>query len=163
MWIVEANVINQNLRNIPFSSVNITFDQYESEFTTILPYSGREIVGPFIGQRWTPVQGWSQNTSMSMGCDYDGVHNDTTSLQINSDSIVTCMVEISNQPPFVIWDVLCLTHHEAPRMHKPHECHLEGSREHLGASCGPPGSHLGVLWELPAASWELYALESKDF
>ncbi len=104
MWIVEANVINQNLRNIPFSSVNITFDQYESEFTTILPYSGREIVGPFIGQRWTPVQGWSQNTSMSMGCDYDGVHNDTTSLQINSDSIVTCMVEISNQPPFVIWD-----------------------------------------------------------
>ena len=48
-------------------------------------------------------------------------------------------------------------------MHKPHECHLEGSREHLGASCGPPGSHLGVLWELPAASWELYGLASHDF
>ena len=28
-----------------------------------------------------------------------------------------------------------LTHHEAPRIHKPHECHLEGSWEHLGASC----------------------------
>ena len=56
-----------------------------------------------------------------------------------------------------------LTHHEAPRMHKPHECHLEGSREHFGASCGPPGSHLGVLWELAAASWELYALASNDF
>ena len=44
-----------------------------------------------------------------------------------------------------------------------HECHLEGSREHLGASCGPPGSHLWILWELPAASWELYALASNDF
>ena len=38
------------------------------------------------------------------------------------------------------------THHEAPRTHKPHECHLEGPWEHLGASCGPSGSHLGVLW-----------------
>ena len=47
-----------------------------------------------------------------------------------------------------------LTHHEAPRIHKPHECHLEGSWEHLGASCGLPGAHLGVLWELPGASSE---------
>ena len=47
-----------------------------------------------------------------------------------------------------------LTHHEAPRIHKPHECHPEGSWEHLGASCGPSGSHLEVLWELPGASWE---------
>ena len=39
-----------------------------------------------------------------------------------------------------------LTHHEAPRIHKPHECHLESSREHLGASCGPSGSHLGAIW-----------------
>ena len=56
-----------------------------------------------------------------------------------------------------------LSHHDAPKIHKPHERHLEGSREHLGASCGPPWSHLGVLWELPAASWELYALASNDF
>ena len=50
MWLVEANVINQNLRNIPYSDINITFSQYESDFTTTLPYSGRELVGPFIGQ-----------------------------------------------------------------------------------------------------------------
>ena len=47
-----------------------------------------------------------------------------------------------------------LTRHATPRMHKPHECHLEGSWGHLGASCGPYGSHLGVLWQLPGASWE---------
>ena len=48
-----------------------------------------------------------------------------------------------------------LTHLEAPRIHKPHEGHPEGSWEHLGASCGPSGSHLGVLLVLSGASWEL--------
>ena len=35
-----------------------------------------------------------------------------------------------------------LNHREAPRTHKPHECHLEGPWGHLGASCGPSGGHL---------------------
>ena len=26
-----------------------------------------------------------------------------------------------------------LTHHEATRIHKPHECHLEGSWQHIRA------------------------------
>ena len=47
-----------------------------------------------------------------------------------------------------------LTHHEAPRIHKPHECHLEGSWAHPWAPCGPSGSHLGVLFGLSGASWE---------
>ena len=103
MWLVDANVINQHLRNIPYSDINITFSQYESDFTTTLPYSGRELVGPFIGQRWTSVQGWSLNNTMNMGCDYDGVHNDTIPMQLESDIVVLCMVEISNQPPFIMW------------------------------------------------------------
>ena len=36
-----------------------------------------------------------------------------------------------------------LTHHEAPRIHKSHECHLEGSWEHLGA---PHIDHMGAIW-----------------
>ena len=40
---------------------------------------------------------------MNMGCDYDGVHNDTIPMQLDSDIAVLCMVEISNQPPFIIW------------------------------------------------------------
>ena len=103
MWMVEANVVNQHLRNIPYSEINITFSQYESDFTTTLPYSGRELVGPFIGQRWTSVQGWSLNNTMNMGCDYDGVHNDTLLMQLESDIAVLCIVEISNQSPFIIW------------------------------------------------------------
>ena len=45
-----------------------------------------------------------------------------------------------------------LTHHEAPRIHKPHECHPDSSWERRGASCGLSGIHLGVLWELLGAS-----------
>ena len=37
-----------------------------------------------------------------------------------------------------------LTHPEAPKIHKLHEGHPEGSWEHLGASCGP--SHLEAIW-----------------
>ena len=48
-----------------------------------------------------------------------------------------------------------LTHHEAPRIHKPHKRHLEGSGEHLGASCWPSGSHLGVLLGSCGAPWKL--------
>ena len=48
-----------------------------------------------------------------------------------------------------------LTHHEATRIHKPHQCHPEGSREHLGASFGPSVKHLEALWGLLDTSWEL--------
>ena len=43
-------------------------------------------------------------------------------------------------------------------MHELHECHLEGSGEHLGASCGPSGGNLNAIWRscggLLGASWE---------
>ena len=48
-----------------------------------------------------------------------------------------------------------LTHDEAKIIHKPHQCHSEGSRKHLGASFGPSGNHLEVVWELLDTSWEL--------
>ena len=47
-----------------------------------------------------------------------------------------------------------LTYHEAPRVHKPHECHLDGSWKHLAASCSPSGSHLGISLGHSGASWE---------
>ena len=40
---------------------------------------------------------------MSPGCDYDGVHNESVPIQLTSDSVVTCVLEIANQPPFIIW------------------------------------------------------------
>ena len=55
-----------------------------------------------------------------------------------------------------------LTHHYAPRMYKTQKSHLEGSWMHLGASCLPPGSHLGVTeaWKRHLAAVPLRILSS---
>ena len=103
MWFVETHVLNQYLNHIPFSSVNLSFDNYESEYFQILPYEGIDILGPFIGERWTPISGWSEVNNVHTGCDYDLVHNDSESFELNSDKVVNCILEISNQPPFIIW------------------------------------------------------------
>ena len=103
MWFVETHVLNQYLNHIPFSSVNLSFDNYESEYFQILPYEGIDILGPFIGERWTPINGWSEVNNVHTGCDYDLVHNDSESFELNSDKVVNCILEISNQPPFIIW------------------------------------------------------------
>ncbi len=103
MWFVETHVLNQYLNHIPFSSVNLSFDNYESEYFQILPYEGIDILGPFIGERWTPISGWSEVNNVYTGCDYDLVHNDSESFELNSNKVVNCILEISNQPPIIIW------------------------------------------------------------
>ncbi|MEE3269768.1 MAG: PKD domain-containing protein [Candidatus Thermoplasmatota archaeon] len=104
MWMVEVHAVNQNLLHIPFAEVNMTFDLYESEHTATLPYAGVESYGPFIGERWTPMQGWSNTNVVYTGCDYDGVHNDSTSADLISDLSIYCRLELQNQPPFIIWN-----------------------------------------------------------
>ena len=104
MWRAHVGVVNQNHRNIPFADINITFDSYNQEYLDTLPYSGHEVLGPFVGQRWTPLQGWSANNTAYVGCDYDGVHNDSTPVVMVSDFNVQCLLEIPNQPPFIIWE-----------------------------------------------------------
>ena len=73
----------------------MTFDLYESEHTATLPYSGMASYGSFIGERWTPMQGWSETNLVYTGCDYDGVHNDTASAELSSDLTVYCRLELS--------------------------------------------------------------------
>ena len=103
MWYVETHVVNQYLNHIPFSSVNLTFDQYESEYFDILPYEGVDTLGPFIGKKWTPINGWSNVNNVHTGCDYDSVHNDSETFELASNKVVTCTLEISNQPPIIVW------------------------------------------------------------
>jgi len=104
MWMIEVHAVNQHLLHIPHAEVNMTFDLYESEQTATLPYSGIETYGPFVGERWTPMQGWSDTNVVHTGCDYDGVHNDSNSADLNSDLSIYCRLELQNQPPFIIWD-----------------------------------------------------------
>ncbi|MEE2606760.1 MAG: PKD domain-containing protein, partial [Candidatus Thermoplasmatota archaeon] len=104
MWSVEVHAVNQHLLHIPHADVNLTFDLYESEFTSTLPYSGRDWHGPFIGERWTPMQGWSDVNRVHTGCDYVGVHNDSAAADLDADISVFCRLELPNQPPFILWD-----------------------------------------------------------
>ncbi len=104
MWFVDIHTINQNLLNIPLAEVNISFDHFEGEVSVIQPYSGALEYGPFVGKRWTPVHGWSANNTAHIGCDYDSVHNDSEPITIDQDKRVYCRLELSNQPPFIIWE-----------------------------------------------------------
>ena len=103
MWNLDVHTINQNLLNIPFAAVNISFDQFEEEVFATQPYEGMYDYGPFIGKRWTPIQGWSQTNSAYVGCEYDGVHNDSASVMVDDDKRIYCRMELSNQPPFIQW------------------------------------------------------------
>ncbi len=103
MWMVEAQVVNQLLHQIPYSQVNLTFDQFEPDFSTTLPYSGIDVLGPFVGKRWTAQQSWSSVNSVYGGCDYDGVHNNTSTESLDSNIEILCILELSNQPPFILW------------------------------------------------------------
>ena len=104
MWMLDVHTINHNLLNIPLAEVNITFDQFESDVVATQPFAGMFDYGPFIGQRWTPLQGWSSPNTAYVGCDYDGVHNDSEPMQIDGDRRVYCRLELSNQPPFILWE-----------------------------------------------------------
>jgi hypothetical protein len=48
-------------------------------------------------------QGWSADNTAYVGCDYDGVHNDSASITLDDDLLVYCRLELTNQPPFIIW------------------------------------------------------------
>ena len=104
MWNVEVHVLNQYLNHIPYSTVNLSFDQFESDYSTILPYEGIDVLGPFVGKRWTPVNNWSTVNNVYTGCDYDSIHNDSNSYELINDISVTCILEISNQPPIIVWN-----------------------------------------------------------
>ena len=103
MWLIEVHAVNQLLRHIPFAEVNLSFSSWESDETATLPYHGFKTLGPYVGTRWVPSQGWSVDNTAYLGCDYDGVHNDSSSITLNDDLLVYCRLELTNQPPFIIW------------------------------------------------------------
>ena len=103
MWFIEVHAVNQLLRHIPYAEVNLSFSSWEADQSANLPYHGFETLGPYVGNRWIPSQGWSADNTAYVGCDYDGVHNDSASITLDDDLLVYCRLELTNQPPFIIW------------------------------------------------------------
>jgi hypothetical protein len=103
MWFIEVHAVNQLLRHIPYAEVNLSFSSWEADYLSTLPYYGFDTLGPYVGSRWLPSQGWSTDNTVHLGCDYDGVHNDSTSMTLDDDLVAYCQLELTNQPPFIIW------------------------------------------------------------
>ena len=103
MWFIEVHAVNQLLRHIPYAEVNLSFSSWEADQSANLPYHGFETLGPYVGNRWMSSQGWSADNTAYVGCDYDEVHNDSASITLDDDLLVYCRLELTNQPPFIIW------------------------------------------------------------
>ena len=50
-------------------------------------------------------EGWSSENIVNSSCNYDGIYNNTDSFVLSSDTVVICRLDISNQAPFIIWQL----------------------------------------------------------
>jgi hypothetical protein len=102
LWMVDLWTTNNRNNGLPYALANLSFDQYNNPFSLTMPYSGNAILGPFVAQR-RALSSNSAMTTMWAGCDYDGLHNDTTALTLDADLMVICQLNLTNQPPFINW------------------------------------------------------------
>jgi len=100
-WDMTIWVINQHGNGIPRADVEVSFDQYSADFQYVSDWLGFDKYPNFIGQRWNST-GASAFTQVSVECSYDNTTN-TTSFSFNDDEILYCVLDLANQPPFIIW------------------------------------------------------------
>ncbi|MBN17628.1 MAG: hypothetical protein CMB37_05675 [Euryarchaeota archaeon] len=111
MWTMHVWATNQQNHGLPNAVVNLSFTQHESSQTHTMPYSGHTILGPFSTQKtdWTGSSSW---TDYWIGCEYDGQRFDsqspipipTNTVPNFSSPVVICQIQLSNQPPLIVWD-----------------------------------------------------------
>ncbi|MFQ3317784.1 MAG: hypothetical protein ACI8T6_001223, partial [Candidatus Poseidoniaceae archaeon] len=94
-------VVNNNSNGIPRANVGATFSQFEPNVQDSTNDLGYLSLPNFIGQRWTNT-GASNFTTATISCGYDSVSNSTT-VTIDQDHFVNCILPLENQPPFVVW------------------------------------------------------------
>ncbi len=102
MWTIHVWAVNQNGFGLPYSVVNLTFDQIENPVQHILPYVGNSVIGPFVGTR-TTSQGTTNVNQFWTGCEYSSTRNDTGPEQLNSDKTSICEIQLPDQPPLILW------------------------------------------------------------
>ncbi|MEE3030956.1 MAG: hypothetical protein VX331_07050, partial [Candidatus Thermoplasmatota archaeon] len=102
MWKIHVWAVNQNGFGLPYSVVNLSFDQIENPIQHTLPYAGNAVLGPFVGTR-TTSQGTTNVNQFWTGCEYSSNRNDTGPEQLNSDKISICEIQLPDQPPLILW------------------------------------------------------------
>ena len=100
-WDITVWVVNNFTNGIPNANVNTSFAQFEPSVEESTNDLGYVQLPDFIGQRWTNT-GASSDNSISVSCGYDSVSN-TTSLVLDQDRFVNCLLPLVNQAPFLMW------------------------------------------------------------
>ena len=100
-WDITVWVINQRGNGVPRADVEVSFDQFSSDFQYVSDWLGFDNFPNYIGQRWDDT-GASTFTQVSVECTYDNTTN-TTTFSFEDDEILYCVLDLANQPPFMIW------------------------------------------------------------
>ena len=101
-WDISVWVQNNNSNGIPDAPVQLSFDQFEPNAQQNTNQDGFVTFTDFIGQRWTNM-GSSSVSTVTIACSYDGQSN-SSSVQLDGNKIVYCLLPLDNQPPFLYWD-----------------------------------------------------------
>ena len=101
-WDISVWVQNNNSNGIPDAPVQLSFDQFEPNAQQNTNQDGFVTFTDFIGQRWTNM-GSSSFSTVTIACSYDGQSN-SSSVQLDGNKIVYCLLPLDNQPPFLYWD-----------------------------------------------------------
>ncbi|MGY8702118.1 MAG: right-handed parallel beta-helix repeat-containing protein [Candidatus Poseidoniales archaeon] len=100
-WDMRIWVHNQRGNGIPRADMETTFDQYSTDFDYVSGWYGFDDFPNFIGQKWDS-SGASAFTQVDIQCSYDNATN-TTTFTFDDDKIIYCILDLTNQPPFIVW------------------------------------------------------------
>ena len=102
MWMIHVWSVNQNGFGLPYSVVNLSFDQIENPIQHTVPYAGNSVLGPFVGTR-TTSQGTTNVNQFWTGCEYSSNRNDTGPELLDMDKTSICEIQLPDQPPLILW------------------------------------------------------------
>jgi len=100
---INVQIVNQNLRGVPFSSISISFNQFNSGVVATTNYYGSYDLSDYIAREWTDV-GSSAWAEVTIDCEYSGTTNTTGMIIFNGHKFVYCYLDLANQAPFIIWE-----------------------------------------------------------
>ena len=100
-WDITVWVVNNFTNGIPNANINASFTSFEPALEEKTNDLGYVFLPDFIGQRWTNT-GASSHNSVDIACGYDSVSN-STSVILDQDRFVNCLLPLSNQAPFLMW------------------------------------------------------------